>query len=205
MAKPPLGGWGSLRGFLGGLFEGSWGPRPYIAQTIKSFEKALHEIFPQPFPMPAILVLSAQLAPSIFSLGPNDLAKEPHSEAHSGRTTPRKARLAKPLGPEKPPSGGWGAIGGLVIKKRETLACFPCSCKNSKKMTKNQTQQEKSGQRTPPSAMKQAATGPIARKRKGFSLLPLPTLSPAPSCPRSHPWRCVQCRDNRPSPRGWDR
>ena len=61
-----------------------------IARTIKDFEKALHAIFPfLPFhsiPSPSF----ALSAPSIFPLSPNDLAKGPHLEAHSGRMAIQK-------------------------------------------------------------------------------------------------------------------
>mgnify|MGYP003155841594 CR=1 FL=1 len=97
----------------------------YIAQTIKSFEKALHEIFPQPFSTPAILVLSALLAPSIFSLGPNDLAKEPHSEAHSGRTTTSKSPFSKATWPGKAPFRGLGGRWWIGNQKKGNALALP--------------------------------------------------------------------------------
>ena len=42
-----------------------------------------------------------------------------------------EGRFAKPFGPKKHPLGGWEAVGGLVIKKRETPSRFPCQCKDT--------------------------------------------------------------------------
>jgi len=91
----------------------------YIAQTIKDFEKALHAIFPRPF-LPSISsTLSAQSIPSIFPPGPNDLAKRPHLEAHSGRMTTSKRPFCKAIRAERSPIAGMKSplqgVGGLLV------------------------------------------------------------------------------------------
>ena len=90
----------------------------HIARSIKTFEKGLHAIFPSPFSPLVPFALSALFVPSIFSLGPTDLAKEPHLEAHSARMRTSKSPFCK-VG--KPLLGGWGALfrgsGGLLLKK----------------------------------------------------------------------------------------
>ena len=104
----------------------------HIARSIKTFEKGLHAIFPSPFSPLVPFALSAQFVPSIFSLGPTDLAKEPHLEAHSARMRTSKSPFCK-VG--KPLLGGWGALfrggEGFCFKKREAPACFPCLCKDN--------------------------------------------------------------------------
>ena len=102
-----------------------------IARTIKSFEKALHIFPPHPFLPPIPSALSTLSAPSIFSFGQNDIAKGPHLEAHSGRTTISKSPFCKANLSRKASLRGVGGVGGLEIKKRETLACFPCLCKDT--------------------------------------------------------------------------
>ena len=83
----------------------------HIARSIKTFEKGLHAIFPSPFSPLVPFALSALFVPSIFSLGPNDLAKEPHLEAHS-------APSAMSFGPNDNSSVGWksplSGVGGLL-------------------------------------------------------------------------------------------
>ena len=82
-----------------------------IVRTIKDFEKGLHAVFPCPFSRPISFLSFAQSASSIFSLGPNDIAKWPHLEAHS-------APSAMSFGPNDNSSVGWksplSGVGGLL-------------------------------------------------------------------------------------------
>ena len=102
-----------------------------IARTIKSFEKALHIFSPHPFLPPILSALSTLSAPSIFSFGQNDIAKGPHLEAHSGRTTISKSPFCKANLSRKASFSGVGVRGWIRNQKRETLACFPCLCKDT--------------------------------------------------------------------------
>ena len=121
MAKPPLGGWGSLRGVSGV----SCMLRPHIAQTIKEFEKGLHTIFPHSSFCLISFVPLASSGLSISPLGPNDLAKRPHLKAHSGRTRTSKSPFCKAIWAGRPPTAGMesplqgvgGAVGGIETKK----------------------------------------------------------------------------------------
>lgn len=71
------------------------------------------------------------------SFGPNEKAKEPLLETHSGR-------IATHSRMEKPPLGGWGALG---TKKRGVPTRSPCYCKDTKKVACLQMQGEKGGQK----------------------------------------------------------
>ena len=112
----------------------------HIARSIKTFEKGLHAIFPcssSPPKIPASFVPSGS---SIFSLGPTDIAKEPHLEAHPGRVRSssgpsekaKKAVLQSHSARKKRPLGGWRGRWWIGNQKRETPKCFPCSCKDTK-------------------------------------------------------------------------
>ena len=133
MAKPPLGGWGSLRGFSGV----SCMLRPHIAQTIKSFEKALQPKALLSFGFPKTFVRSALSAPSFFPLGPNNLAKRPQSEAQRGP-------FARSFGPDDRPFWELGDRWRLRNQKRGALAYSSCQCKDNHKKDQKQMADENS-------------------------------------------------------------
>ena len=91
----------------------------YIAQTIKDFEKALHAFFPHLSSQSISSALSTQSVPSIFPPSPNDLAKRPHLEAHSGRMTTSKRPFCKAIRAERSPIAEMKSplqgVGGLLV------------------------------------------------------------------------------------------
>ena len=96
----------------------------YIAQTIKPFEKALHDLFSRPSRRLFPSVLFASSAPSKFSLSPNDDAKEPHLKAHSGRVRMWKRPFGKTVWAELSPVTG-------RRQKRGAYMRSPCYCKDT--------------------------------------------------------------------------
>ena len=100
------------------------GARAPIARTIKSLEKALHGFSLHPFIYTKSSVLFALSSPSIFSSSPTDIAKRPHSRAHSGRTRSSNS----------PFHNGHSA---LIVRwwignqKKGTPARSPCRCKDT--------------------------------------------------------------------------
>lgn len=96
----------------------------HIAQTIKSLEKGLHAFFPHPFPILIQSASSALSAPSNFPPSPNEFAKRPHLEAHSGWTRSSKRPFYKVVWAEKALFRGWRVrwwIGELKKGNTEVL------------------------------------------------------------------------------------
>ena len=96
-----------------------------IARTIKSFEKALHIFSPHPFLPPIPSALSTLSAPSIFSFGQNDIAKGPHLEAHSGRTTISKSPFCKAKLSRKASFRGVGVRRWIRNQKKGNTCVLP--------------------------------------------------------------------------------
>ena len=105
----------------------------YIVRNLLRLRKSLTRNFSPPvFPARAIRLIRL-IRPANFlirperqcetailerSSGPNENLKEALLQTHLGRIPPHFRK-------EKPPLGGWGAVGGLAIKKKGNAFALP--------------------------------------------------------------------------------